>query len=282
MILTLKLVFSGEKCLKLKFFNFFGLQVYRYLLSKLLYQIKYFFNQKNEFSHIIKYGYGKKNNFINKEIFSKIKDEYFSAIEDVRYKKIIYQTQSKQIEGVEYTKVDIDENIMNDYPNLYNLTHNNYIKNFFENAEQKKNIKIFCRLERIKVIDNSISDPNKSYHFDTFHNTFKAWLFINDVKSNDGPFYLVPGTHKISLKRIYLEWMQSILFSFKNISPSFRVENNKKSFLDKRSIKFNVEENTFIMANTHALHRRGDGAVGAVRDSVQFWTRENPFKIFKK
>ena len=276
----LKLIFSGEKCLKSTLFNLLGLQIFRYLQSKFLYELKYFLNKNNNFLDIIKSGFGQKINLLCRSDFLKIQDEYFLAIENPKYKKIIFQTKDKQIEGVEYIQVDIDERIKKDYPNLYNLTQNNYIKNYFESSEQKKNIKIFCRLERIKIIDNTVPDPNKFYHFDTFHNTFKAWLFINNVESSDGPLYLLPGTHKISFKRVYTEWVQSILFSFKNISPSFRVGNDKKFFLDNEAVKFDVKENTLVMANTHALHRRGDGVVGAVRDSVQFWTRENPFKIF--
>ena len=34
------------------------------------------------------------------------------------------------------------------------------------------------------------------------------------------------------------------------------------------------------MANVHALHRRGDAENNTERVSIQFWTRENPFKIF--
>ena len=42
-----------------------------------------------------------------------------------------------------------------------------------------------------------------------------------------------------------------------------------------------VTENTLVMANTHGLHRRGDASIGTTRYAIQFWTRENPFKLIK-
>ena len=33
------------------------------------------------------------------------------------------------------------------------------------------------------------------------------------------------------------------------------------------------------MSNTHGFHRRGPAKTGSVRDSIGFYTRENPFKI---
>ena len=45
-------------------------------------------------------------------------------------------------------------------------------------------------LERIETIDDLNLDTQKEYHYDTFYSTFKAWLYIDDVKLDDGPFLL--------------------------------------------------------------------------------------------
>ena len=135
-------------------------------------------------------------------------------------------------------------------------------------------------MEKIKVKNENINDPNKDYHYDTFHNTFKCWLFIDKVSYDQGPFRYLPFSNNFSIKRFFFEWKQSVLYSLKkNLNSSFRVSDKLKKKFDKDSVCMNVDENTLVMANTHGLHRRGDAKIGTTRYAIQFWTRENPFKI---
>ena len=62
-------------------------------------------------------------------------------------------------------------------------------------------------------------------------------------------------------------------------SPRDGNDEKFKEALNKKAIKFNVNENTFVRVNTHGLHRRGNAEVGQIRDCINIWTRENPFKI---
>jgi hypothetical protein len=48
------------------------------------------------------------------------------------------------------------------------------------------------------------SDPQTKLHSDTFHSTTKAWLFLTDVRENEGEFTYVPGSHRLTAER--LEW----------------------------------------------------------------------------
>ena len=82
----------------------------------------------------------------------------------------------------------------------------------------------------------------------------KAWLFISDVKEEDGPFSFIPYGHKFSIKKNSTkEWKYSILFCTKKIDGSFRDQNKNKSQTDSKAIKFIVNKNTFVMAKTHSL-----------------------------
>ncbi len=273
-------IFSSKKCLDSLLLNILGVQPLRYCLSKILYNTKLLIKRNNSFKNFRKYGYDYKENFLENNDFEKIKNEFNEAINNSQLANQTEQIHGVYDHGIKYTTMPINKNIQNLYPNLYKITQNEFIKNYFEKNEQKKNIQIFCRLERIMVKDIDIPDPNKDYHYDTFHNTFKAWLFISDVKEEDGPFSFIPYSHKFSIKRILKEWKYSILFCIKKIDGSFRDQNKNKSQTDSKAIKFIVNKNTFVMANTHSLHRRGDAKKNTVRDSIQFWTRENPFKIF--
>ena len=182
------------------------------------------------------------------------------------------------------TSVQINEDLKFDYPCLYNLKYNRKIKDFFFKCEQKDNINIYMSLESIKTINDQNIDNQKKYHFDTFYNTFKAWLYIDDVNLDDGPFYYIKGSHKFSIKRFFVEWIYSIIYSFnKNVDGSFRYGNSFKNLnkLNKIAHKFAYNKNTFIMANTHGLHRRGDSQANSSRNCIFFYSRENPFKIIK-
>ena len=50
--------------------------------------------------------------------------------------------------------------------------------------------------------------------------------------------------------------------------------------LEKNKIEFVCDKNSFLIANTHGFHRRGDALKGEIRDTISFYTRENPYKLF--
>ena len=69
-------------------------------------------------------------------------------------------------------------------------------------------------------------DAQQFWHVDTFHDTHKAWLYINDVGEKNAPFNFVLKSHLLSIKRFFWEWYKSIIFSLKGGDPSFRVKEN--------------------------------------------------------
>jgi hypothetical protein len=278
---SIKLIFSGEKCINSKILNILGIQSFRYLLSKFLYFIKFLILKRKNYLKIYDDGFDLQKEFLDKEDFDNVRKEYYDAINNPKYSKKILQTNEFK-ESIEITSVDIDEKIKIEYPNLYNLMFNKKIRDFFINCEQKKDIKIYIHLEKIKTINNLNLDSQKKYHYDTFYNTFKAWLYIDDVTLDDGPFFYIKNSHKVSVKRFFIEWIFSILYAFnKNIDPSFRFGNSSKNQKKLNAIakKFDNNKNTFITANTHGLHRRGDSKLNTIRNSIHFYSRENPFKV---
>ena len=54
------------------------------------------------------------------------------------------------------------------------------------------------------------SDPQTRLHMDTFHPTMKAWLFLEDVAPDEGPFTYVPGSHKPTPQRLAWQQQKSI------------------------------------------------------------------------
>jgi len=285
-------IFSIERIIPSFFLNIFGLQVFRYVAAKVIYNLKYFNSIKNiAAEEVKKKGYFLIDNFLDKNSYNLVKLEF---------NKIISSDLSTNIqnEGTIYLSCKIDNTFAENFPNIFKLFKNSKIRDNFEVCEGKKNIDIYCRLERIYLNDPSIEDITKNYHYDTFHNTFKAWLYLTDVKLENGPLVIIPGSSSFSLQRLLFEFIESVNFSLgkligkikdyrdgdKNIFSAknyqyFRIANSKKNLLDSIAKYFICNENTLVFVNTHALHRRGDALVGKNRDSIHFYTRTNPFEL---
>ncbi len=270
--------------------NLFGLQSLRYILAHIIYNVK-FKKDLNKSNHTItakKEGYCKISNFINNKHLGDIKKEFESLINSVHCKNL-------QNDGTNYLTVYLnDKKIYENYPTLKRVIEDKRVQELFCESENKKNTNIYCRLERIIVKDKNIEDTNKNFHYDTYHNTFKAWFYISESNDKNGPLVLIPGSHKFSLKRLWNSYLESIKFSFfvkknkkfksKNIPNNFAVDNyqyfrfkNKNHSLDKKANKLISNENTFLFVNTHCVHRRGDAEENYARDSIHFYSRENPF-----
>src|SRR4051794_15594658 len=55
-----------------------------------------------------------------------------------------------------------------------------------------------------------MADPQRNLHTDTFHPTVKAWLFLTDVTPDAMPFVYVPGSHRLTPRRLSWERRMSI------------------------------------------------------------------------
>ena len=148
--------------------------------------------------------------------------------------------------------------------------------------ELRKNVNIVTKVEGLKFKNNE-NDLSKSYHYDTYFNTFKAWYFLQDVSLENGPLNYLDFSHKFSFRRAFEEWLASIKYSSLKDKKNWKTYGSAgKNFFyyEKNSTKFTVKKNSFLFANTHALHRRGDSIPNTERNTIHFYTRESPFKIF--
>ena len=135
------------------------------------------------------------------------------------------------------------------------------------------------RLERIITKNDLKNDVNSYWHVDTYHNTHKAWIYLDDIKKENGPFNYIVGSNRFSFQRLVWEYVNSIKISFyKNFLAFFLDEKKSKKF-EKKKIEIICNQNSFMIANTHGYHRRGDASINKVRNGISFFTRENPFKL---
>ena len=129
------------------------------------------------------------------------------------------------------------------------------------------------RLERVFTKDQLKNDDNAHWHVDTYHNTHKGWIYLTDVKKENGLYNYIVGSNKFSFERLLWEYLNSI----KTIYLFFIAKDSKK--FENKKLEVIRNKNSFMISNTHGYHRRGDSEAHQVRDAISFYTRENPFKI---
>lgn len=129
------------------------------------------------------------------------------------------------------------------------------------------------------------NDPQTDFHTDTFHSTAKAWLFLEDVAEDEGPFSYIPGSHKLTKNR--LNWEHKMSCSASVSSNKYHARGSFRPTLSDLKLMayeqpkvFNVPANTLVIANTMGFHRRTPSQQASVRVELYASLRRNPFNIF--
>jgi len=139
-----------------------------------------------------------------------------------------------------------------------------------------------------KIVNNlgtGRADPQKNLHADTFHPSMKSWLYLQDVGAEDGPLSFVPGSQRLTRRRIVWEYRRSLcarrLKDGHSENGSFRATREDLAFLGLPDpIALTVPANTLVIANTFGFHCRGQAAPGRTRREVWCYSRVNPFGPF--
>lgn len=125
-------------------------------------------------------------------------------------------------------------------------------------------------------------DPQTDLHADTFHSSVKAWLFLTDVSAEQGPFVYVPGSHRMTRRRLAWERRAS-LSAAQNPDPELAHGSLRITAAAVRRLGFDeprvfaVPQNTLIVADTLGFHARGVSAGPSARLEIWAYGRRNPF-----
>ena len=276
-------IFSSKKSVNSKILNILGLQILRYILAKITYHLSdYFIKKKSEeIKNYESKGYALIENFLTNEDYLKVKNEFEKIFDEKKIARNVYENKSENNSSIDYFLYEFEDNEFNkkNFYNLYKVFKSEKIINIFKSAERKNNITLFMRLERIITKNDLKNDVNSYWHVDTYHNTHKAWIYLDDIKKENGPFNYIVGSNRFSFQRLVWEYVNSIKISFyKNFLAFFLDEKKSKKF-EKKKIEIICNQNSFMIANTHGYHRRGDASINKVRNGISFFTRENPFKL---
>lgn len=129
-------------------------------------------------------------------------------------------------------------------------------------------------------------DPQLQFHADTFHPAMKAWLFLNDVPIDQGPFAYVRGSHRLTPERLAWERRRSLTVRDGKCRlsgrGSFRIGEEELASLGLAPPSlFAVPANTLVVADTFGFHARSAASSLAPRVEIWAYSRHNPFRPFR-
>lgn len=140
----------------------------------------------------------------------------------------------------------------------------------------------FQRPKGAAPVDNDIENL---LHSDLHLPTYKAWLFLEPVTLDNGPFYYVKGSHKWSMARLKHEYRKGILEAkLRHAKKPFHADSIVTRGAHQRVVLTSDEiakmgivetpffgaENTLVIANTLGFHRRGEFQPDQIRKWILF------------
>ncbi|WP_375194530.1 phytanoyl-CoA dioxygenase family protein [Sphingobium sp.] len=129
-------------------------------------------------------------------------------------------------------------------------------------------------------------DPQVRFHADTFYPAMKAWLFLEDVPLETGPFAYVKGSHKLTPARLAWEKQRSLSARDGDCRlsarGSLRIDTSELAALElPQPTVFAVPANTLVIADTFGFHARTQASLPATRVEIWAYGRRNPFRPFR-
>lgn len=282
-------VFTWDKSFKNNIFigsrllNRLGLHVFRLVVSHALFNFRLLLlaplADKKLRDSFWKNGFIRIDEFLPPEEFKQLKQELLDYKGEIR----------EETEGTTATqRLYLTQDNLPSLPQCNRFCTNPRILKLLRYASSKNRVPFF-HIENLQhyATDSKRPDPQKDFHSDTFHPCVKAWLYMDDVSEQNGPFIVVPGSHKLTWKRIKWEYRQSLIATEDKASrPKERYWDGSFRFTEQDiaelgygdPVPMKVPANTLLIANVHAIHRRGDAeARDASRMTVWMQARDNPF-----
>ena len=262
------------------FFNYLGLQPFRMIMAQIIHRLKPrkpIGILKDKIDLYDKNGYIELTDFLPTLEFNEIKKEF----EDIKSKKGYLEFGRKDGTNTIFMQ-DLKTLDLDEYPAIRQFLMGEYLNHLLSIIERREvdliNDKSIVQFQLLmQGPKDGLIDPETELHSDTFFNTNKAWLYLDDVGYENAPFQYVPKSHNIFKPgRLFRERKHSLS---KGISGSRRVSRNELNQLDSDVKVFTCSANTLLIANTLGYHGRLKGEDGEERLTLAISLRNNPFKV---
>lgn len=279
-IINMSGFFSGQKFVKNKLLNIFGLHIFRILIANFSFKIrskKLFSKFTKEEKTLRSEGVIVISNFLPQNEFEGLQKEFDNqkffegndqVIEDGDSIWIRKKFSKRHFNNMPFTKKFItNEKLLN----LLNAAESRILSIpavWFDTITYEK---------RVSGIQNS--SPVETFHSDISFPSHKVFFLIHDVKDEDGPLTFCPGSNKFSLRRLWIEYKKSNESNRTEQDPFYLINNKEESFLKLNIVKGIVPKNTLIIMNGNVFHKRGSAITGGKRSLIFTQFRLNPFSL---
>jgi len=255
--------------------NLFGLQIIRYVLFYLKYNIFTKADLKTEEGRQLNNnGYLLIKNFFNTQELDQIKVFCKNVENGEKYK--IKHYGKKKVHSYDFCSVENLEVNNNDIRSLVlkKLNQSIFIDDIFQILKIKKRPLKNLSYERI-VVDNDFNDEgdqDSEFHSDRFYPCIKIFIYLNDNKIRNGAFEYISKSHKFSLERLKHEYLYSVFIGGKNVlkkiinMAGYVVKNNRVTFKKEKIEKIfgnhsiiacEAPANSLVVCNNKGFHKRG-------------------------
>lgn len=231
------------------------------------------FIQADDVAQFQRNGFILKENFLPETEFAQLKQELTTTALDTR----------ETLQGDTVTRrMALDHSALNHLPITKALLQSSDWQHLINYVGSFKVQPMYYVQVILSHVRKARPDPQTSLHSDTFHPSVKAWLFLNDVAEDQGPFVYVPGSHQVNEARLAWEHRQALSITPKTHAMtrrgSFRVNPDELTAMGYNSPKaFAVKANTLVIADTYGFHARGHSIGESMRIELWAYARRNPF-----
>lgn len=271
--------------------NLLGYHVLRTIFLNAIFALskkRYSNNEKSNLilNELIKTGIVVIPNFFPEEVFKKIKAECDGL--DIK----VYNERTPHIKRDTFVR----DRIPSIVPTVEKyLSKNPYINNVV-GAALRKDILIYPKVQIEKTsyheedLGKQTTDVRSdNLHFDVSYPTYKTFLYLTDTDEDNAAYNFVPGSSKMTLARLWMEYKMSLMFYWKWDEKRRCTETPKVSSEFVKGQGLNIKSmvgksNTLVITNTMGYHRRGTFSSTKLRyviissyrelESLKYWGRK--------
>ena len=178
-------------------------------------------------------------------------------------------------------RVPVDGDMLRQCPELQKLLHSRRWISLMRYVASTGGEPLYY-LQSIVTGFHGPPDPQLELHCDAFHPALKAWFYLTDVNPDGAPLTYVPGSHRLTSRR--LQWERdrsvSVVAEGDRLSQrgSLRIGKDELAGLGLPDpVAIAAPANTLIVADTYGFHARGPAADPIVRVELWAYLRRSPF-----
>lgn len=274
--------FSGDKVVDSPTLNRLGMQVARTVAARALYTLRPFHtvvDLKPKIAALRRDGVVQFPNFLPQAAFDALRSECMALLDEAQHHKgndkkmVVYTVGPNTIELAKIRSYDSER-----YTRAHQFLAHPDLLRIFAAAEKRAfdtNAFTLAVVERlVQGQDNDTTDRETAMHSDVFFDTHKAWLYLDDVNIEDGPFAYVKRSHYLSKTQLAYIYAHSLA---EGVNQARRITQAELEKLGLEESVVTAKRNTLVVANTKGYHRRLRGQAGGKRHAIHVITRANPF-----